>query len=73
MNATIVPKGFLSFPERLHWTAQQLVEAVPLRLHEMYAFEAGPGAHVANRATRPPRPCPDFAPCPPLAERFRVR
>ncbi|MGY1408225.1 MULTISPECIES: hypothetical protein [unclassified Luteimonas] len=31
---------FAYFPSRLHWTAQQLADAVPLRLHELYAFDA---------------------------------
>ena len=32
--------AFAHFPTRLHRTAQQLADAVPLRLHELYAFEA---------------------------------
>ena len=31
---------FAYFPARPHWTAQQLTDAVPLRLHELYAFDA---------------------------------
>lgn len=32
--------AFAHFPNRLHWTAQQLTDAVPLRLHELFAFDA---------------------------------
>ncbi|WP_202839712.1 hypothetical protein [Luteimonas saliphila] len=32
--------AFAHFPTRLHWTAQQLADAVPLRLHEVFAFDA---------------------------------
>lgn len=32
--------AFDRFPARLHWNAQQLADAVPLRLHELYAFDA---------------------------------
>ncbi|TWT22572.1 hypothetical protein FQY83_06035 [Luteimonas marina] len=32
--------AFAHFPSRLHWTAQQLADAVPLRLHELFAFDA---------------------------------
>ena len=32
--------AFAHFPARLHWTAQQLTAAVPLRLHELFAFDA---------------------------------
>ncbi|MGJ4729864.1 hypothetical protein [Luteimonas sp. SDU101] len=49
---------FAHFPTRLHWTAQQLTDAVPLRLHELYAFDAArgaacPGAANGERRTRP--------------------
>lgn len=40
-----------AFPFRLHWTAQDLAEAVPLRLHELFAFDArrdGPLSPSAN-------------------------
>lgn len=37
-----------------HWNAQELADAVPLRLFELLDFDAEP-AHAANRAT-PPRP-----------------
>ena len=41
------------FPSQLHWTAQELAEAVPLRLHELFAFDAGRDVDAANtRSTR---------------------
>ena len=63
--------AFVVFPEHLHWTAQQLAEAVPLRLHELFAFDATTQAGAANRAQ--PRPRRDYAPRPPMSERFSVR
>ena len=63
--------AFVVFPERLHWTAQQLTEAVPLRLHELFAFDATTQGSAANRSQ--PRPPRDYAPHPPMSERFSVR
>ena len=46
--------AFAHFPTRLHWTAQQLADAVPLRLHELDVFDAArdagnaPAANAAN-------------------------
>ena len=34
------------FPERLHWTADPLVDAVPPRLHQLFAFDAMTGADL---------------------------
>jgi hypothetical protein len=43
---------FAHFPARPHWTAQQLADAVPLRLHQLFAFDARDGAdeRAANAA-----------------------
>ena len=38
------------FPSRLHWSAQDLAAAVPLRLFELYRFEAE--ADAADNASR---------------------
>ena len=46
--------AFDRFPARLHWNAQQLADAVPLRLHELPAFRADAGA-VAPAANAPRR------------------
>ncbi len=45
--------AFAHFPSRLHWTAQQLADAVPLRLHELFAFDAA--RHDASPAANAPR------------------
>jgi hypothetical protein len=74
MNAMNVPKGFVFFPEQLHWTAQQLAEAVPLRLHQIYAFDIGALEAGNDGRGAPHSPSRrQFAACPPLAERFSVR
>jgi ribose 1,5-bisphosphokinase PhnN len=66
MNATS------AFPFRLHWSAQALADAVPLRVHEL--FEPGAPSAV-NQARFTPRPRPlragYHAPTP-LPSRFRV-
>ncbi len=45
------------FPFGLHWDAQQLADAVPLRLHELFDFDAGRETAQACNAHRvgPPR------------------
>lgn len=49
--------AFAHFPSQLHWNAQQLADAVPPRLHELYAFDArrdiAPRA-AANTTRKPP-------------------
>ena len=44
MNANVF------FPSQPHWTAQELAEAVPLRLHELFAFDAGRNGVFADSA-----------------------
>lgn len=46
--------AFAHFPARLHWTSQQLADAVPLRLHELFAFDAAylGGDRAANGGGR---------------------
>jgi len=63
--------AFVIFPAHLHWTSQQLAEAVPLRLHEMFAFDARSLADATSKAA--PQPRRDYAPHPPMPERFSVR
>ena len=63
------------FPTRLHWTAQQLTDAVPLRLHELYAFDANrdSACDAANGARRA-RPAPErYAAHSQLPARFGIR
>jgi hypothetical protein len=38
------------FSSQSQWTSQELAEAVPLRLHELFAFDAGPDAQIASNA-----------------------
>ncbi len=43
------------FPDQLHWTSQDLADAVPLRLFELFAFDATPaGAAVGPCANQSP-------------------
>ena len=66
MNASVF------FPSQLHWTSQELADAVPLRLHQLFAFEAARGHHAANGIPpRQPRQR-DYLPTSP-ADVFRVR
>lgn len=45
-----------TFPFALHWTAQELADAVPLRLFELFAFDAGAdGADLDRCANQLPR------------------
>ena len=66
MNANVF------FPSQLNWTSQELADAVPLRLHELFAF----AAVREERAANGPAPCRprhrDYLPASP-ADVFRVR
>ncbi len=53
--------AFLAFPDSLHWSAQDLADAVPLRLFELYAFDPADAQPCANHATRP-APCRSYVP-----------
>ena len=44
MNANVF------FPSQPHWTSQELAEAVPLRLHELFAFDAGRNGAIVDSA-----------------------
>ena len=45
-----------TFPFAPHWTAQDLADAVPLRLFELFAFDAGAdGADLDRSANHLPR------------------
>jgi hypothetical protein len=64
-----------SFPQRLNWTAQQLADAVPLRLSELFALDGlhNDGLRAANRETRRTRSATAYAPRPRLPQRFAIR
>lgn len=62
------------FPSHLHWTSEQLADAVPLRLHQLFAFNAGHARDSANacvptRQMKPRRYLPDS----PAPDVFRIR
>jgi hypothetical protein len=70
MNASF----FINFPSQLHWNADELTAAVPLRLHELFAHDAGRQAPFAIDAIAPKLPGHrDFVPASPLPMLFRVR
>ena len=65
---------FPHFPSHLHWTAQQLADAVPLRLHELYAFDAARDAGGAANSERRRRPVASaYAARASLPARFDIR
>ena len=67
---------FAYFPARPHWTAQQLTDAVPLRLHELYAFDAATSADsgaAANGERRRARAADAYAARSSLPARFGIR
>jgi hypothetical protein len=60
------------FPSQLNWTAQELAEAVPLRLHELFSFDAGRDADASNASQRLPQR-EGYLPAPTATSLFRVR
>lgn len=68
MNATP------AFPFRLHWSPQALADAMPLRVHELFApGTVPPPAGNQARIAPPPRPLrAGYRPLAPLPPRFRV-
>ena len=71
MNASVF------FPSQPHWTAQELAEAVPLRLHELFAFDAGRGGALADSANgrlhHGRAQSRNYLPAAPALDVFRVR
>jgi hypothetical protein len=62
---------FPAFPAQLHWSAQDLADAVPLRLFELFAFDPANAMPSANRApTRSGRR--GYLPSMPLSALFHV-
>lgn len=67
---------FAYFPARPHWTAQQLTDAVPLRLHQLFAFDATASADsraAANGERRRARATAAYAARSALPARFGIR
>ena len=68
--------AFAHFPARLHWNADQLADAVPLRLHALFPFDAAhddSSVPAANRESRRTRRTVAYAAPRPLPARFRIR
>ena len=68
--------AFAHFPSRLHWNAQQLADAVPLRLSELSGFDNardGVRAMAANQPARRRRVAAAGRARPALHARFVVR
>ena len=61
------------FPSQLNWTAQELAEAVPLRLHELFAFGVEHDLRAANSAAPRAARRRNYLPAAPALEVFRVR
>ena len=62
------------FPSQLHWTSEQIADAVPLRLHQLFAFDAGHAGDSANASvpTRQMKPR-RYLPAPLAPDVFRIR
>ena len=67
--------AFAQFPAHLHWTAQQLADAVPPRLSELYAFDVARdgAAPAANREHRAARRKPGYVVHRAMDSRFTIR
>ncbi|WP_242112654.1 hypothetical protein [Luteimonas aquatica] len=61
-------------PFHPHWSPQELTDAVPLRLHEMFRYQIEPLAAAANAApsARHARPAPGYLPAAAHAALFRI-
>ncbi|MFL6592266.1 MAG: hypothetical protein ACJ8GK_06095 [Luteimonas sp.] len=67
MNASVF------FPSQLHWTSQELAEAVPLRLHELFAFGVEHELRAANSPVPRTARQRNYLPAAPAPDVFRVR
>lgn len=65
--------AFVAFPDRLHWDAQDLADAVPLRLFELYAFDPADARPSANRAAPRIAHGRSYVPMATQSTLFRVR
>jgi hypothetical protein len=74
-NSEIDMNADVYFPSQLNWTAQELAEAVPLRLHELFAFDAGRDGQASNMVHEPHRlPHREgYLPATPASPFFRIR
>jgi len=67
MNASVF------FPSQLHWSSHELAEAVPLRLHELFAFGVEHDLRAANSPAPRAAGRRDYLPATPAPDVFRVR
>ena len=67
--------AFDHFPAHLHWNAQQLADAVPLRLHQLFVAEIAGDAtqRAANRTADVPRRGSGYVVPARLPAHFRIR
>ena len=65
--------AFAHFPARPHWTSQQLADAVPRRLHELFALVAPANADSRDGEARRLDPQASYARRTALPARFVVR
>ena len=63
----------VAFPSQLHWNAQDIADAVPLRLFELYVFDPSQAMPSANRGTAPRTPRASYTPAATPHAMFRVR
>lgn len=65
------------FPDQLNWTSQDLADAVPLRLSELFAFDASLAGIVASDSANPTAATRaqqgSYLPAPPSSTGFRIR
>ncbi|WP_166211643.1 hypothetical protein [Cognatiluteimonas telluris] len=62
------------FPSQLHWSSEQLADAVPRRLHPLFAFDASSSGIEDSANASPVRrpPAPAFLPATPAPDVFRI-
>lgn len=63
----------VAFPSQLHWDAQAIADAVPLRLFELYVFDPSEAMPSANRGAAPRTQRTRYTPAAAPHAMFRVR
>ncbi len=64
--------AFTSLPSQFRWTAQQLADAIPLRLHQHRIFSTEILAIAANDYRRPTPQATSYLPAQPARSHFRI-
>lgn len=68
--------AYPALPPQFHWSAEQLADAVPRRLHQLPVFQAGgdlPEACNGPHKHKHQRPARGYLPASDLPAAFRVR